>query len=417
MRWRAGPPSAARIARELAGPGLVIAGRLARDRVEALRAVVASTAGADDDGLAIDYTRVDRRAMHRLWEVAVPLLEPALADRLPGRRPVMATVVTKHPGPASTMFVHDDRTYVPPGHPPSITAWIPLVDVDARTGGRLRVLSGSHRLTSNLSGTATPDVIRPYEAQVLAALEPLDTPAGTVVLYDSRLLHASEPNVGTQPRPAIVSTWVRADDPSIHVVATGRRRRRLLEVDPSFYREVHPAEVAAWAVEREAWAELDDPPALDRGLLRALVGLEPDPRTVVPPDVGVGPELEVVDTPSADRGADVAADAVVTVAGPDGSCVAVEPWGAVERWLPPGAEAAGVQVVTVGAGDRAGVRASRPSVLVTLEGPAVAAGVRSPAGVAQLDLGRAPVVEGDLTLWNDGPGPLVVLLAGWASPR
>lgn len=386
-----------------------------------LRGLAEGVRSATDGGLTIDYTRSDRRAMAEIWRTTRPILDHVVAARLPGHRPVMATFVTKYPGPESRMFLHEDRTYVLPGSRPSRTLWIPLVDCDERSGGRLATIPGSGGLTTWLSGTGTPDLLRPFDRQLQGHLRARATGAGAVLVYDSRLLHASEPrNEGFGPRTAMVCVAIPEGEQLVHVVADGRRHRRVFSVDPSFFVDVHPGEVRSWSVGRQPARELDDPPRLDRRALDRLLGAPGRARTVVPDGLtseATPAELPVRDVPLPDLGGDLTGAVSSGPARPATTGDVAEPWRPLERWLPRGAEADGVQVVTVSAGDRVGVRASRPSVLVTLEGPAVAAGVRSPAGVAQLDLGRAPVVEGDLTLWNDGPGPLVALLAGWASPR
>ncbi|CAN5749108.1 hypothetical protein BH10CHL1_BH10CHL1_00110 [soil metagenome] len=77
------------------------------------------------------------------------------------------------------------------------TIWM-LSDFSAATGGTL-VVSGSHRMHHNPTGANSWPAHTPYPTEVNAVGK-----AGSVLLLDSRLWHATAPNLTTEPRVAIV---------------------------------------------------------------------------------------------------------------------------------------------------------------------------------------------------------------------
>ena len=77
------------------------------------------------------------------------------------------------------------------------TIWM-LADFTAETGGTL-VVSGSHRMSNNPTGGFGPGLLGPYPTEVNATGK-----AGDVLVMDSRLWHATAPNMSNRPRAAIV---------------------------------------------------------------------------------------------------------------------------------------------------------------------------------------------------------------------
>lgn len=77
------------------------------------------------------------------------------------------------------------------------TIWM-LSPFRAETGGIL-VISGSHRMSNNPTSGYGIDELEPYPTEVNAAGN-----AGDVLVMDSRLWHATAPNLTTEPRVAIV---------------------------------------------------------------------------------------------------------------------------------------------------------------------------------------------------------------------
>ncbi|MEM7537378.1 MAG: phytanoyl-CoA dioxygenase family protein [Chloroflexota bacterium] len=77
------------------------------------------------------------------------------------------------------------------------TIWM-LADFTAESGGTL-VVSGSHRMSNNPTGGFGPSDLEPYPTEVNVTGK-----AGDVLVMDSRLWHATAPNITNEPRVAVV---------------------------------------------------------------------------------------------------------------------------------------------------------------------------------------------------------------------
>ncbi len=362
---------------ELATRGFTVLPLLPSDVVAELAVLQASLAAPDDEGLSVDYMRPDRSVMRRLAEA----LEPVWATHLPrvfvGHRAVMSTFVVKHPGHLSGMFLHEDRSYVDERRARAHSVWIPLCDVGPDRGnGGLEIVPGSHRLVTGLGGSHTPDLFRPYERHLRERLVPVSARAGDAVVYDTRTLHASGPNLGERPRVALVCAVAPAGQPLLHVVATSRTHRRVHRVTPAFFVEHHPRQIeVGMPADCPVVDEYDEEPVLSpEAVVTVLGGPAPAEDPVVPEphrrpgDPETLPALAFRDrAPSSGRGEELGLEA-----------------GAVHE-LPASPTAREV---------------------VVLDTPAVTAGIRTAAAAAtfvpgrsiRLDPGEAAV------MWNDGPG-------------
>lgn len=362
---------------ELATRGFTVLPLLAPETVAELVALQASLAASDDEGLSVDYMRPDRTVMRRLAEA----LEPVWATHLPqvfvGHRAVMSTFVVKHPGHLSGMFLHEDRSYVDERQARAHSVWIPLCDVGPDTGnGGLEIVPGSHRLATGLGGSHTPDLFRPYERHLRERLVPVSARAGDAVVYDTRTLHASGPNLGEGPRVALVCAVAPVDQPLLHVVATSRTHRRVHRVTPAFFVEHHPRQIeVGMPAECPVVDEYDEEPALPPEVVASVLGPPaPAEDPVVPDhhrrpgDPVTFPALAFRDhARSSGQGEEIGLGA-----------------GEVHE-LPPSPAARDV---------------------VVLETPAVAAGIRTADAAATFVPGRSIRLEPEAVtvLWNDGPG-------------
>lgn len=196
---------------------------------------------ADEAIIAFDYTRDDRRVMH---EVAA-LLSPVFARHIPSHflshEAIFWTFVIKPASPHSEMCLHDDRTYVDASRHRACTVWIPLVDTSPELeNGCLCVVPGSHRIMPAASGTNIPNWIEPYDSYLKRYARPVAVPAGSGLIYDTKTLHWSPPNLSDQPRPAIAAAVVPSGEQLVHVVGEGLHRRRVYAVDRQFFVDHHP---------------------------------------------------------------------------------------------------------------------------------------------------------------------------------
>ncbi len=427
--------------------GFAVIPFLDQGEIDFLRSAYWSSAPAESTGMVIDFMLRDRAGMRRTRELVDPIFERH-ADALVDQRLVLATFVVKHPGGAeSSMFLHDDRSYVDEREHRSSTLWIPLVDVGPTTGnGPLEVVPGSQRLPTGMAGSLTPDLIRPYDSHLRSRLQTVEVAAGSALVYDSRVLHASAANVSDAPREALVLAVAPVGAPLLHVVATGRRHRRVHRIDEQFFIDHHvrDAEVHI-GPEYPVVAEFDDDRELTPAQVAAVLGgSEPSPEVVLPgelddgrpaadraafdgspvrPPVGDVLDLEVAAAELHGGGSlqlrlevlagSAAAPAVRRRFRPvEGAALrAVE--GRAE--LPRSAVDADLLVLDPGARVRLDVPSARrwSHHLTVAECPIVASGALAGDRATNFRLdARVTLPPGQATtLWNDGPGPLAVVVS------
>lgn len=400
-----------------------------------------------DSGLVVDYMRRDRSLVRRMSDVLMPVWDRRLPGVLEDFQVAMTTFVVKHPGEDSLMFLHDDRTFVDGDQNGSLTFWVPLVDVGRNVpNGGLEVVPRSHRLRTGLSGSNTPDLIRPFEDYFRSLLTRLEVSAGEAVIYHSRLLHASGPNLTAFPRIAAVCSVARRDAQLVHVVATGRRHRRVHAVDPEFFLDHHPRDIEVqMPSDRPVLREFDDNRLLDAAdVARVLrTHLVPD---YVPPipdglvggaDAGTG-RIIVTSCSGPQRSVDLELNAsnfertdahtpllrLEPLDPGTGGAVSV----ALRRRFRPCRTPHGVRshlgwsssrinpqvdLLILDPGGRALTRPTCGRLWVTelavIEAPAVGAGARCGQSVVALAPTQAYALPADeeVALWNDGPGQLI----------
>lgn len=142
------------------------------------------TAMSDD----LDY----RRAVAEEIESS---LAPAISALLVDYEPYTAALVLKEAVGDSTVFAHQDGTCNDESERPGVVAWIPATPLDERAG-YLRALWGSHRYIPGIR--STPPTTAPFEdvrdELLIAEMPPIKVDTGQALLFDSRLVHGSEPN-------------------------------------------------------------------------------------------------------------------------------------------------------------------------------------------------------------------------------
>lgn len=429
--------------------GWVIEPLLGPGDVQHLLDAYSALAPAGEDGVQLDYVREDRDTVRRINAMLRAILDERFEKTFVDHWPVLLSFIVKHPGPASSFYLHRDITMNDPRANRCFTMWIPLVDVGGdRTNGGLGIIPGSHELPLGEQGLDATVLADPFRPVLDDLVRPVDVRAGEAVVYDARLLHGSAPNLSDGPRFAIGCGIGRRSEPLTHVVPVGRRRRHLHEIDRDFFVDHHPAEIvevgmpAGYPVLR-TFEETDVLSATD---LRDILGVDPDsaPVTVLPDDLLDDPAGDLVDLthrrssiPAPEHDLDLRADAFDPL-GP-----ATGPWNVVDvegdaSWLPvvqrgrrrrplPAAVATthgtlrGLRtrdLTVLVLGRRARVRLDLPASrgarteIVVIDGPQVRSGVRSATHATNFDLDRRiDLPAGDrFTLWNDGPGPAVLAL-------
>ncbi len=406
--------------------------------VTRIRASALALRQPDDAGLVIDFVREDRQAMRDVAAILEPVWKRHLPDLFVRYRPIVSTFVVKHSGVGSEMRLHHEPTFVEGASRGTYNIWIPLEDVGPELeNGTLELVRGSQDLPFGLVGFNTPVTFRPYETFLREAAVPLTVPAGSAVIYDTRMLHSSGPNRRPAPRVAIAAALGPVEDDLIHVVATGRRHRCVSEVDETFFLDVHPKDATALVESRTSRAVNEDATLPASAIAQAIGATRvPTPRPVLPLDLVLPddelplmalagrrcrrwprPSSDVDEVPELFAAAAVPESeiALLDVAG-DISVVdlSTAPSEALRAAIPAELlDAAGQRgartLIILRAGGRLRFEVkSRSLDLISYECPLVNSGIRVGDRALNFDCGttvRLTNRAGGL-LWNDGPGSL-----------
>lgn len=276
---------------QLVDQGWVKVPFLSAEETVSLLKAQASLQSPGDTGLVIDCNLDERDVMAETMQLTVPIWEAHLEKTFVDHEPVISTFVVKHPGESSRMLLHCEPAYTYGA--PNFNIWIPLVDVGPEAdNGVLYLVPGSQRLQLGLLGFNSPMRFRPYQGVIEDNSLALDVAAGEAVIYDSRTLHWSAANRSSVPRPALASAIAPKGHDLIHVVATGRRSRRIYQVDRQFFVDFQPFEVAQRIGERYQVIKVEEDNAeLSASDVQDLLGLVEVPHPVVLTPAGLIAQL------------------------------------------------------------------------------------------------------------------------------
>lgn len=123
----------------------------------------------------------------------VATVEAHLADQIQLSE---TSTVTLGPGEAAQVLHHDDGCYpLARPHPPLMVSAMWAIDDFTEENGATRVVPGSHLWTD----------VDPESPTI-----PLEMPAGSVGLWDGRLVHGGGANQSTEPRRGVAVLYARA---------------------------------------------------------------------------------------------------------------------------------------------------------------------------------------------------------------
>lgn len=136
----------------------------------------------------LDYRRAVSDELGRFFA-------PAINELLVDYEPYTAVLVLKEADGDSTVYAHQDGTCSDEDERPGVVAWFPATPLDEQAG-YLRGLWGSHRYMPGIR--STPPTVAPFESVrdelLVEEMPPIQVGLGQALLFDSRLVHGSEPN-------------------------------------------------------------------------------------------------------------------------------------------------------------------------------------------------------------------------------
>jgi len=136
-------------------------------------------------------------------------------ELFPDHRILVANFVVKEPSIDSDVGLHSDWNYVDEAHHRSINIWCPLVDTNP-LNGRLMVCPATQFLSNDFRGTPFVPYNKQEEARFKKKSVGLNMKKGDAAIYDSALLHFSEPNITSLSRLAIAIVLIPKDAQPIH---------------------------------------------------------------------------------------------------------------------------------------------------------------------------------------------------------
>lgn len=150
------------------------------------------------------------------------LLAPRLGELLPGFGLVVCSFAAKAPGGGGgSLPLHQDWSFVDEDRHPSLGIWCPLVDVD-ESNGCLAVVPGSHALAREPRVALAPPLRPQLVSDGYARLRSIPMRAGSAMIFDQRLFHASGPNDSGALRVAAAAVAVPRGAPLRHYCFHGR---------------------------------------------------------------------------------------------------------------------------------------------------------------------------------------------------
>ncbi len=198
------------------------------------------------------------------------ILRPLLDEILQDAEALGGSFIAKPRGTAGILPPHADWNIVDERVYRSYNLWIPLVDTTVENGA-VHVIPGSHNWLDYFRGPGIPNPFEPLKLDIWNAMQAVEIKAGTALLYDHRLLHASPVNQTDALRLACVLGVKPKAAPMRYYHGDGQVVREY-EANATFFMtqnpELGPADLPLIGVVTDQF------PSISASELRAYLGLE-----------------------------------------------------------------------------------------------------------------------------------------------
>lgn len=178
---------------------------------------------------------------HRVRDVVLEVMWPAVSSLLPGWRPAYTSFVAKGRGRGTEAKPHQDWSMVDEGHAQALNVWVPLVDAD-RANGMIEVVPGSHLRSWEVRSLTLPSPCLEFGGPVEDHLRAVPLLAGEALLYPHDLFHGSRANLTNRDRPAVALSVLPGDARFVQYYAGQGTPPGLVDVyavdDEYFYRDL-----------------------------------------------------------------------------------------------------------------------------------------------------------------------------------
>jgi hypothetical protein len=183
--------------------GFVVLPLLSKLEVEELLAFYEANPNDVTAGFHATHFSKNRPYKKRVHQQIIATFESGLSKLLSEYNLIFANFMVKETGDNSLMPLHADWTYVDEKQFQSLGIWCPLIDTN-EYNGRLGVVPFSHHLKANNRGPKIPSPFVDHNDYIIEQHGTLlNVDAGSVVIYDHRLLHFSPANFSNTKRVSV----------------------------------------------------------------------------------------------------------------------------------------------------------------------------------------------------------------------
>lgn len=183
--------------------GYVIVPFLNEEEINALTKLYYETHHLNHQGLYASAHSADFDFKKRLNDAILEKMQRNLTFLFDKAQPLGGSYIVKYKGENGSLPPHQDWTIVDEARFFSANIWIPLVDTNDENGA-ISILPRSHNLVKSIRAVNVSDPFSQITNYVRQFHKTLPMKAGEALIYDHRLLHASEINKTDIPRLAVV---------------------------------------------------------------------------------------------------------------------------------------------------------------------------------------------------------------------
>jgi hypothetical protein len=156
-----------------------------------------------NEGLTATAHNPDINFRQKINQKITSVFERASTENFINIQPLGGTFMVKTKGESGKLYPHQDWNIVDEDLFRSFNVWVPLVDVSAANGS-IQILPGSHLWHKTFRGINIPPAYASANDIVWKKMETIKMKAGEALIYDHRLIHASEVNCSETHRLVIV---------------------------------------------------------------------------------------------------------------------------------------------------------------------------------------------------------------------
>lgn len=218
-------------------------------QIEHLKNYYTSTnAGETKQGFHISLENKSEEQIKVTCATLYSTLVPELDKVLTNYKTFTASYVVKEPGLNSVVPPHQDWSFVDEAQFSSATVWVPLIDV-TKDNGALGIIKGSHQLFTAPRSSPSPQaksVLSDHMFNLFPYVEVIDMKAGEALIFNNKTIHASPPNMASQPRIGVGIGITQKEAPLLHyyTLPDAEQGIEVYEVDESFFFEYNNSKLS-----------------------------------------------------------------------------------------------------------------------------------------------------------------------------